>query len=248
VSEEFSLSLVAVDVLWEELGLAAVPVPLQVPSHGETYEERGRLKREVWQDLAGRGLARRGRLESELEDALRVLAGFTSAISLFGVLDDERPVRARVSGNARYAVLASQDEDGIRLAQAESTKLAWSIVDVLPAVRAFPGRPVTIRECGPEDSGYRAPGTQPTPDEAEAQRMLSTPRLRAGYFTAYGRDARGRVTASPELAWTDTAQGRFSSRMRTTRGGRTFTDHAPATSADLARHLRDLLTYVHADD
>ncbi|HEX3783072.1 MAG TPA: ESX secretion-associated protein EspG [Pseudonocardiaceae bacterium] len=248
MDEPLTLSHAAVDILWEELALGRLPPPLEIRSVGATMDERAAIRREVWQGLTDRGLAYRGRLEPEVEDQLAVLVRYDSAISVFGALDDGEVLRARVSGNSRFAVLAVQDTESVHFEPVEPRSLSASIVGVLPNARPFPARPVTVREQDPLSSGYLHPVTTPTPDEQEARRMLSCRRERAGYFTVHGRDGRGRHVQAPELAWTDTVKGRFSSQLRTTRGGRQLATHAPATNSSLAGQLRELLAWVHADD
>lgn len=243
-----SLSHAAVDILWEDLGLGAVPTPFEIRSVGSTMDERAAIRREVWRDLAERGLARRDRLEPEVEDRLAVLVRYNSAIGAFGVLDDERVLRARVSGNGRFAVLAVQGPKNVHIEVVEPHRLIASVLGLLPAARPFPGRLVTVLDEDPGASGFLRPVAAPTADDEQARRMLATRRERAGYFTVYGRDRRGRVVASPELAWTDTERGRFVSRSRTDGSGRRFTTHEPGTHATLVRGLRELVAWVHADD
>ncbi len=243
-----SLSHAAVDILWEDLGLGAVPTPFEIRSVGTTMDERAAIRRDVWRDLAERGLARRGRLEPEVEDRLGVLVRFNSAIGVFGVLDDEQVLRARVSGNGRFAAMAVQGPRNMHIEVVESHRLIASILGLLPAARPFPSRVVTVLDQDPQSSGYLRPVTTPTEDDELARRMLASRRERAGYFTAYGRDRRGSAVQSPELAWTDTVHGRFVSRSRTVGSGRRFTTHEPATHATLVRGLRELVAWVHADD
>jgi hypothetical protein len=243
-----SLSHAAVDILWEDLGLGAVPTPFEIRSVGTTMDERAAIRRDVWLDLTERGLARRGRLEPEVEDRLSVLVRYNSAIGVFGVLDDEQVLRARVSGNGQFAVMAVQSPRKMHIEVVESHRLIASILGLLPATKPFPGRLVTVLDQDPRSSGYLHPVTAPTPDDELARRMLASKRERAGYFTAYGLDRRGRVVQSPELAWTDTVKGRFVSRSRTANDGKQFTTHEPATHAIMVRGLRELVAWVHADD
>lgn len=237
MDDRLSLSLAAVDIVWEDLALGAVPVPFDIRSVGMTLDERSEIRRAVWADLTARGLARRGRLEPEVEDRLAVLVRFTSAISVFGVLDDEVMLRARVSGNGRFAVLAVQDATELHIEVVESHRLIASILGLLPAARPFPGRLVNVLD---DEPGF-------TPDDEVARRMLAVKRERAGYFTAHGFDRRGRAVPSPELAWTDTVRGRFVSRSRTARDGTRFTTHQPGSYPVLVTGLRELVGWVRAD-
>lgn len=237
MDDRLRLSHAAVDILWEDLSLGAVPSPFEIPSVGTTMDERAAVRRAVWADLTARGLARRGRLEPEVEDRLAVLVRFRSAISVFGVVDDDETLRARVSGNERFAVLAVQGTTNVHIEVVESRRLIASILGLLPAAQPFPGRGVKVLD---DDSGF-------TRDDEAARRMLGVKRERAGYFTAYGVDRRGRAVQSPELAWTDTVQGRFVSRSRTGGGGTRFTTHEPGGYQALVTALRELVTWVRAD-
>jgi hypothetical protein len=238
MDDRLSLSHAAIDILWEDLALGAVPTPFEIRSVGTTMEERAAIRRSVWQDLSARGLAWRGRLEPEVEDRLSVLVRYDSAIGVFGVLDDEQVLRARVSGNERFAVLAEQGPEDVRIEVVEPHRLIASILGVLPAMRPFPGQKVSVLDHDSDE-----------PDDEQAQRMLDSRRERAGYFTVYGgRDRHGRAVRSPELAWTDTVKGRFVSRSRTVASGKQLTTHEPGTHAALVSGLRELVEWVHADD
>jgi hypothetical protein len=247
IGEAFSLTAASLDILWEDLKLGNLPLPLAVQSVGETYEDRRRIRDQVWRDLTERGLAHRGKLDAELHEALSVLVHFDTAISLFGVLDGSTEVRARASGNTRFAVVVRQVKDGFRLQPVEATKLVWSILDVLPDERPFPGRPITLRETAADRSGYLQPARNVARDSDEAKRMFTTPRIRAGFFTVYGQGDHGRDVSSPQLAWVDTEQGRFLSVAKTTSVGKS-TLHAPAGKQELAAQLRELVAWVHLDD
>lgn len=240
MNDLLSLSHAAIDILWEDLALGAVPTPFEIRSVGATMDERAAMRREVWAELTSRGLARRGRLDAEVQDRLSVLVRYDSAISVFGVLDEEQALRARVSGNGRFAVLAVQGTKNVHIEVVEPHRLIASILGVLPAARPLPGRLVTVLDEEPFSFGS-------TPDDKAARRMLGLKRERAGYFTAYAHDRRGRVVHSPELAWTDTVQGRFVSRSRTASNGRRFTTHEPGSHAALVGALRELVRWTHAD-
>jgi hypothetical protein len=237
MDDRLKLSHAAVDILWEDLSLGAVPAPFEIPSVGATMDERGAVRRDVWADLTARGLARRGRLEPEVEDRLAVLVRFRSAVSVFGVVDDDEVLRARVSGNERFAVLAVQTAADLYVEVVESHRLIASILGLLPAARPFPGRLVKVLD---DEPGF-------TRDDEAARRMLGVKRERAGYFTAYGLDRRGRTVQSAELAWTDTVKGRFVSRARIGASGTRFSTHEPGSYPTLVTALRDLVAQVRAD-
>ena len=99
---------------------------------------------------------------------------------------------------------------------------------------------VKVLDEEPSSYGY-------TPDDEAAQRILGLKRERAGYFTAYAHDRRGRVVASPVVAWTDTVRGRFVSRSRTASDGRRFTTHEPGSHATLVSALREIVKWARTD-
>ena len=65
------LSLPALDALWEDLRLGSIPFPLEVRSHGETIEERLRIKAAVYSDLENRGLKPHVVLSAQDSDVIK---------------------------------------------------------------------------------------------------------------------------------------------------------------------------------
>src|SRR5262245_22490379 len=104
------LSLPAVDVLWEDLKLGGIPFPLEVRSHGDTAEERDRIKAAVYSQLERRELAANGEATSELAGVLRLLAAPKISIDLVALkeISDQQPIRAVVAASGKRAVLAVQ--------------------------------------------------------------------------------------------------------------------------------------------
>ena len=79
--QSFMLSLAAVDIVWELLRVGARPFPFEIPYHGATMEERGRVRNSVLADLESRGLASKGELEPEVVDCLSALASSEAGAS-----------------------------------------------------------------------------------------------------------------------------------------------------------------------
>src|ERR1043165_3898791 len=125
------LSLPALDALWEDLKLGPIPFPLEVRSHGETIDERMRIKAAVYSDLESRGLARSRRAEPELEDGLTLLARPTICIDSVAMLDmrDQKSLKAMVVATGRQAMLVLQRDLKISLTPIRETALAASIVE-----------------------------------------------------------------------------------------------------------------------
>ena len=67
------LSTLEFDVVWEAARLTRRNVALDVPSPGITHAERAEFVRNAWTSLEGRGLARGGRVTSEMADTLALL-------------------------------------------------------------------------------------------------------------------------------------------------------------------------------
>src|SRR5437660_5513405 len=102
------LSLPEFDILWENLRVGVRPYPLAVPHHGTTLEERAHIRRNVFGQLNGRGLARGDRIDPDLEDALNLLASPSVSVEAMALLDVEREnlLRGLAVARGRYAVLA----------------------------------------------------------------------------------------------------------------------------------------------
>lgn len=261
----FSLSLAAIDLLWEQLRLGTPVRIFEVPSVGATAEDRARLRGIVLDDLASRDLAHRGRLVPEVEEALVTLGRFGQAIDVAAVLDRDDPsdkVLARVAGNGRTAVLARLRDQTVGFDVHHPDQLVPAAVRLIGDERPGPGRGVTFPEqpaaepartarhrapeegfrgvfepAGPERRGYEL-------ERRAARTMWERPRTRVGMFTAYGRDRQGRELVGPVLTWFDTEDGRYLGHTRPGPDGQEWTTYAPADSARIAQQLRGMLDEV----
>ncbi|WP_447006567.1 ESX secretion-associated protein EspG [Saccharothrix isguenensis] len=222
------LSLPAFEVLWEDLRAgAAIPYPFDITQHGTTLDERARIRNDVHADLERRGLARRGRPEPELEDALRLLATPDTSITVMGMVDvaEEHLVRALVAARGRYAVRAVQEDDGVRLDLLREVGLAQAALNVLPARPPGPGRPVTVPASALTQQRH---GRQPGHDDVRALReMLAGPITGTGHFTAQPRGT--------AVTWIDTPRGRYASM------GTEWLTVAPADHTGLVRRISQAL-------
>ncbi|CAM4183597.1 ESX secretion-associated protein EspG [Kibdelosporangium persicum] len=210
------LSLPAIDTLWEDLRLGSVPFPLEVRSHGETLDERRRIKAAVYSDLENRGLARRQRPEPELEDALTLLARPTICIDNVAMLDmrDQKSLKAMVVATGRQAMLVVQRDLKISFTPVRETALAASIVDVLPHVKAGPGQPMTLPVDALSGGSHRRPDPEHRMHMQRLQAVMQRPVIRAGQFGITVRDRQGRPNRLPGLAWFDTDAGRYMNVVR----------------------------------
>jgi hypothetical protein len=220
ITPDFGLSTREFDVLWDGLGLRHKPYPLDVPSVGRTLEERAELAEEVNRDLAARGLATGGRLAEKLAGQLRLLAEHDLSVDAVGHLGG--PVRAVAACDRRSGVLAVLGEDQLWLVEIRPTALARSVVEVLPANQAGPGRAMSVP--------YRAlvAATAPSSEDGHPFAAADDDRIamvRAGMSTqdaaeltelANSRRAGGQFGGAHRrrrwptvITWFDTPRGRY---------------------------------------
>lgn len=252
----FSLSLAAVDLLWEQLRLGTPVLIFEVPSVGATAEDRGRLRQIVFDDLASRDLAYRGRLEPQVEEALVTLSRYQRAIDVAGVLDRHERLLARVAGNGRTAVLARKRDQTITFDTLRPEALLAEAVRLIGDEKPGPGRSVTfpdaesptpvarhrapdegfsgVFETAPQRGGYEV-------ERRAAQTMWEKPRKRVGMFTVRGRDRLGREITGPVLTWFDTDEGRYFGHVSPGQDGQQWTTYAPADSSRISQQLAVML-------
>ncbi len=243
----FSLSLAAVDILLEQLGLGRAPTPFEVPHVGTTVEQRAMIRDAVVRDLNGRGLWSRGRLDADAELALATFVRGSVAINAAAELGD-RHLFARVASDGQFAVLAKQEENLIVFEEVRPTGIVPAIVDLLPLTPAAPGQSVTISRpaeqprhqrrddaydpfagvSGPRSSGGGSGG----PQLRMIERVFQEPKKRVGQFTAQVRGG-----TYPPLAWFDTESGRWLMSSRAAADGQRWITYAPADNARLAQQL-----------
>lgn len=238
------LSLPAFEILWEHQRAGNIPYPFDIDQHGDTLDERARIKTAVHQDLERTGLARRGRPEPDLEDALNLLARPELRVIALCIPDinQQKLVRASVVARGGYAVLVTQEDTTITLNLVPPNEIATSLANVMPPGRPGPGKPVTVPaqafENQPQQQqGFRqAVRTTETDDVRIAKQMLTGPATGNGHFliqTGHGRTKRD----FPPVTWIDTHQGRYST-IETRTGWFTI---SPADNTALARHLGQVL-------
>ncbi|ALG05948.1 ESX secretion-associated protein EspG [Kibdelosporangium phytohabitans] len=237
------LSLPAIDALWEDLKLGSIPFPLEVRSHGETIEERLRIKAAVYSDLETRGLARRHRPEPELEDALTLLARPAICIDAVAMLDmrDRKSLKAMVVATGRQAMLVIQRDLKISFTPIRETALASSIVEVLPQVKPGPGQPMTLPVEMLSGGSHRRPDPEHRMTLQRLQGVMQRPVLRAGQFGITVRDRQGRTNRLPGIGWFDTDAGRFMNIVRSAQGGEAWLTLTPADGPRMAHRISEEL-------
>jgi hypothetical protein len=257
MAEGFEISLVAADILGEQCGVDLHIPPFELPYAGYTDTERGRLAQDVMRDLERRGLAHRGRLEPDVEDALVLLGRApVSASMVLATRSGRGQAVARIASNGRLAVLAVQDGDVVRVAFARPTGVIGALVGLVRDRRPIKGGAVTfpVNDTAPSGTAGRALGrdddhdgslmhrARPTNDAYTQQRQLANAmaqrlRGRAGTVSVFARDRHGRERQVAMLVWHDTDAGRYMIYQTTASDGREWVSYAPADNARLAQQL-----------
>ncbi|HEX9336004.1 MAG TPA: ESX secretion-associated protein EspG [Pseudonocardiaceae bacterium] len=255
----FSLSLAAVDLLWEQLRLGTPVRIFEVPSVGATIADRDRLRQFVLEDLATRDLAHRGRLAPEVEEAVAALSGFRHAIDVVAILDDDERLLARAATTGRTAVLARRQDQMISFDTFRPEGLVSEVVRLIGDEKPGPGQSVTFPETGtappprrPAEAGFSGVLQPVRPQQSgyelqrrAAQTIWERKRKRIGMFTVYGRDRLGRESTLPVLSWFDTEDGRYLGHCRPGPDGRQWTTYSPADSGRIAQQLVGMLETVN---
>ncbi|MET8762362.1 ESX secretion-associated protein EspG [Lentzea sp. NPDC004782] len=222
ITPEFLLSPREFDVLWHELRLGRMPYPLDVPSEGDTEQDRRVLRERTLDELRRRDLAGNHRLE----EYLRLLDDHDVSVDAVAGLD--RTVRALAVSNGQRAVLAIIDDDRVGLLAIRETGLAREIVRVLPDGEPGPGTAVNvrvetlrdavaIREAEESDSDDLWGAAEEMDDRTALQQAglssqdakqfgeLAANRVAGGQFGV----TRGRQRSGVVINWFDTHQGRY---------------------------------------
>jgi hypothetical protein len=261
----FSLSLAAIDLLWEQLRLGSPVRIFEVPSFGATVEDRARLRSVVLEDLTSRNLAYRGRLEPEVEEALVILGRYQHAIEAVGILDHGKRLLARGATNGRTAVLAELSGQTVSFDTFRHEGLVPEVIRLVGEEKPGPGRSVTFPEADPEaerkasmrrgrdqedDFGGVLQDVRPQQggydlEKRAAQTIWERPRKRVGMFTVYGRDRVGRELMTPVLSWFDTDEGRYLGYSRPGPDGQQWTTYTPADTGRIAHQLIGMLGSVN---
>ncbi|QFZ22117.1 ESX secretion-associated protein EspG [Saccharothrix syringae] len=232
------------DLLWEDLGTGDLPYPLEVPSHGETEDERDELGGQVLRTLTEAGLADGHEVATELEDLFGLLAH--GAVSVDALVFRPTPWRVLARTRGPRGVLAVLNDREVALEPV--TDLVAPIARVIGDAPPGPGEPVTL----PRQVFSAAVDAYAESGHAAMERVLTragvtgratrpittlvdSPRQAAGQLAATGPTGRSRI-----LSWTDTAAGRYA--MSTDDAD--WLRISPADTPWLTRHLTTLLTSV----
>lgn len=247
----FSMSLAAIDLVFEHLELGRAPFPFEVPHLGQTFTERGQIREAVFRDLESRGLMRRGRLDADVETALVTFVKGTVAVTAAASVDGGDRLFARSATDGRTGVLVRQDGNLMVFTEIRPVGVVPEIVNLIPPMRPAPGQSVTIAKPAPQTRPrHAAPDsydpfaevsgpsrTQASPQMRAVERMFDKPKLRMGQFTAFvrGVDDKGR-SLSP-VVWFDSEDGRIFSTSRESEDGQKWLTYAPADNSRIGQHL-----------
>lgn len=243
------VSASAFDILWHDLGLGAVPEPLDVHSVGYTGDERAEIRREVYGNLAERGLYDGRDLDRGVVERLEVLARGTVSVECEALFDaeDEVPFRAVASGDGRRATLAAQPSRTIGLSRSGRPSWpprSWSSSRVRAGSR-LRGQPARLgaRRPGRRPGVRRGGGRSEARDRqlSEVLAIQARPVLGAGQFSVRvrtGRDAAKRVGG---VSWFVTDVGAYLGSVEERRGGQAWMSVVPADGARVAGKIADLL-------
>lgn len=213
------LSAAQWDVLTEVLGLEGYPAPIQVRSTGRTRLEHARVRADVCVELSQLGLLRAGRIDAELEAAVRLLHWPTTWVDSVWLADAvaDQPVRviAARGGAAGVCALQHPDQPGATLLEViPTTGLAAAVVSRLPSHPPGRGCAVTVRPHSAQPAGGLLVAASPVRSSADrdlaaAAAILDQPHVRAGQIAANVRDPSGQVRRSDVLRWCDNVDGRY---------------------------------------
>lgn len=204
-------------VLTGVLVLDGYPAPIQVRRSGSPDVEAG-------EELRWLGLLRAGRVDADLEAALRLLNQPASWLDSvwFDNAAAEQPVRVVAARGGTMGVCALQhpDQPGATVLDiVPAAGLAAAVVSRLPqhppghrptatiTLAPSPGR--TAQSAGGVLVSASPVRTRAERDNAVASAILDQPHARAGQIGANARDPSGQVHRSPVLRWCDNADGRY---------------------------------------
>ncbi|MFD2471722.1 ESX secretion-associated protein EspG [Amycolatopsis silviterrae] len=241
-----ALSHLEFDLLWSDFGTGPVPYPLDVPSHGQTMDERDALGAKVAESLAEAGL-----LDDEdephprLREVFEVLAEPEFSVDLLVFRDP--PLRALAAAGRKLGVLAVLDAGELALRPCYPDDIPQLAAGVVGAADPGPGDPVRLpRSAFSEamqafaENGHaafeRALGRAGLSgrDLRAISTLVATPRVAYGQFAVNGPGGR-----SPVVAWYDTEAGRYGAVVRESAGTQWVTV-APADHAWLADRMHEL--------
>jgi EspG family len=254
----FVLSLTEADILGQLLGANIRQFPFQIPSVGRLQVDRLRIAREVFAGLGRRGLIRNGKLDPDLERAMKTMSEYGVSVAVMGTVNDREEIYARASATTESGVLARLTGANLRLELIRPTSIAVTLVGLLPKLPPGPGQSVTVNRPAPTpaavgggqyDHGevFRPISRSSGVDQRlrMAAGYLSRPRTGTGFFAVSGRGRHGREVQGGGLTWFDTDAGRYLSLARPAgEDGSVSSTFSPADSARMIHSLGQMIESV----
>ena len=248
--------------VWHALGLGARHWNMDVPGLPElTEQERRAQVGRTLDGLRGRGLANRRGLAPELADSLRLLANPMHEINGW-VQSGTTQVRLLAGSRGEWAGLAMLDEHRLVVRTGPAGELCTAVARQLPDRPAGPGSSVSVPSellARPAQDGRRGltghqlenrlvcGGVKPTDAQSFAA-MVGGPKPGGGKFGAARRDRNGtRHPASAVLVYLATERGGYTLQPLRAPDGSAWTTLAPATLAQVAQRIGQLLDSIRAN-
>lgn len=248
-----SLSHQELDFVWEHLGVGELPYPLEVGSHGETFDERALLRAQARDSLLAKGLHDGERLSPRLEEQLTLLAHNTFTVDAQLSVGEYLRVLAAARGTA--GVLAAQTDEEVRVATVRDGRVVPAVLALVPDERPGPGGPARLPKPVFDEAideftrgGYAALERALTTagvtgrDLRTVVTLVESPRHGGGQLAANRVDQLGRRARTPVVNWFDTAAGRYLAHTETGRDQVTWLTITPADTARVEQRLSGLVT------
>jgi len=249
------LSTLEFDVVWEAARLTRRNVALDVPSPGITHAERAEFVRNAWTSLEGRGLARGGRVTSEMADTLALLGNPQVSVDIW-IWANGRKIKGLAAAAGEEAVLAVIDGAEVWLIEARGSALAEAAVSVAGDMPAGFGRSISlpndVLRAASDEAGRNSEKLVlalerkglPLSDAQELARMADGMGTRGQFGVERAQRSGPPVRAGRVVAFHDTTSGRFLHQVRPSTDGRNWSTITPVDNTRLAGCVRELLEEV----
>jgi hypothetical protein len=247
------LSALEFDVVWEAQRFPRRHVVLDVPSPGVTRNQRAELVATAWAGLAERGLADRGRVDSELADRLALLAYPEQSVD--GWIWTDREIKGLAAQSGRDALLGVVDRGEVWLIPARDTSFVEAAVSIAGECPAGRGLSTSV----PLDvlrSADQAAGGDPKSlvvelteldvplGKAQIMSRMFTGMVGRGQFGVQRAGGRTMRRADRVVAFHDTQRGRYLYLTQPSADGRVWATVTPADNRAVAAAVWELLGQV----
>jgi hypothetical protein len=245
--------------VWHTLGLGTRHWNMDLPGLPELTEQERRTQVESTLDgLRARGLADRRGLAPELEDSLCLLANPVREINGW-VQIGATQARLLAGSRGEWAVLAMLDEHRLLVRSGPASELCTAVARQLPDRPAGPGSSVSVPSellarpaqdgqaglTGQQLENQLVHGRVKPADARSFAAMVRGPKPGGGKFGVARRDRNGtRHPAGAALVYLATERGGYTLQPLRGPDGSAWTTLAPATLAQLAQRIGQLLDSI----